>query len=260
MSRVYSCKIRNTSRFLVALSVLAGCLMCLGCVGATRLPARSKGPQGASIQKNDLDLSFLQAGTAHREDVLNKLHSIDTTYSNPCLFWGRWSDSKWGYWWFVASQTYAAGDAKRVWHVHNLLVTFDPNGIVQDRKVIDDERALWRELHANLASVPPLDLTQPITIPTLRYDPVGVTVSKDTIHVERRKASKSFDVSPIRVVRFRHFASEEKGSYPGTTCHSLQLAEKTPSGKTIRFCAAPPDVVTLFLYLREHGSPDMAWE
>ena len=261
MSRAYSRKIANTPWCRIAmLPVLVGCLVCSGCVGATRLPARSKGPQGASLQKSDLDLSFLQAGTARREDVLSKLHSIDTAYSNPRLFWGRWSDSKWGYWWFVASQTYAAGDAKRVWHVHNLLVTFDQNGVVQTRTVIDDNRALWRELHAQLAEMPPLDLTQPVTLPILRSDSVEITLSKDAIHIERRKASKSFDVSAIKVVRFRHVASIEKGSSPGTSCHALELAEKTRSGKAIRFCVAPPDVVTLFLYLREHGPADMAWE
>jgi hypothetical protein len=44
-------------------------------------------------------MSFLQTGTTRREDVLTQLHLIDTTCSNPRLFWGRWSESKWGYWW-----------------------------------------------------------------------------------------------------------------------------------------------------------------
>ena len=82
--------------------IFAGCMLLTGCVGATRLPARSHGPEGANIKKDALDLSFLQAGTTQRADVIEKLQPIDTQYANPRLFWGRWSDSKWGYWWIVA--------------------------------------------------------------------------------------------------------------------------------------------------------------
>jgi len=83
------------------------------------------------MQRKQLDLGFLDAPGTQRQEVLSRLSVVDTAYSNPRLFWGRWSDSKWGYWWFVAAQTGGAGDAKRVWHVHNLLVSFDENGAVR---------------------------------------------------------------------------------------------------------------------------------
>lgn len=69
--------------------LLAGLLACLGCIGATRLPARSHGPEGENIQKEELDLSFLQVGITRRDDVLSRLHAVDSGYSNPHLFWGR---------------------------------------------------------------------------------------------------------------------------------------------------------------------------
>ena len=99
-----------------------------GCAGATRLPARTRGPAGDDLQVKQLDLAFLDASGTQRQEVLSRLSSVDTSYANPRLFWGRWSDSKWGYWWFMAGGTSAAGDAKRIWHVHNLLVSFDENG------------------------------------------------------------------------------------------------------------------------------------
>jgi hypothetical protein len=62
---------------------------------------RSRGPSGASIESRRLDLSFLHSGTTGRDEVVDKLAAINTGYVNPRLFWGRWSESKWGYWWFV---------------------------------------------------------------------------------------------------------------------------------------------------------------
>ena len=243
--------------------LLAGLLACLGCIGATRLSARSHGPEGADIQKQELDLSFLQVGITRRDDVLSRLHSVDSGYSNPHLFWGRWSDSKWGYWVVVVGMGGGgAAGAGRNWHVHNLLVTFDEKGVMQEQKLIDNDRVLWRELHTRLADAPRLDLSQPMAIPlegSYDYDtPVRLTISKDAIHVKHRKARRSCDISPLNVSRFQHWST--KGASPGTTCHILKLAERTAAGKRVSFCAAPMDVATMFQYLGEYGSTEMAWE
>jgi len=108
----------------------------------------------------------------HHADVSTKLASIDTGYRNPHLFWGRRTDSKWGYWWLVVSPAptssgpSAASNAKRIGHVKNLLGTFDDNGVMLKRQLIDKDSALWRELYADVAqnrrrnsprSVAPLD-------------------------------------------------------------------------------------------------------
>jgi hypothetical protein len=59
-------------------------------------------------------MAFLEAASMHREEVTSKLANIDTGYKDPRLFWGRWADSKWGYWGFVAGGNSGAGDAKRI--------------------------------------------------------------------------------------------------------------------------------------------------
>ena len=102
------------------------CTFLCGCVGATRLPVRARGPAG-SIQKKEIDLNFVQVGTTRREEVINQLGAISTGYSNSRLFWGRWTESKWGYWWVVGypCNNCMAGDAHRKWHIQNLLVAFD---------------------------------------------------------------------------------------------------------------------------------------
>jgi hypothetical protein len=212
-----------------------------------------------------MDLSFLQAGSTSREDVITKLHAIDTSYSNPKLFWGRWSQSKWGYWWFVAgpcSSNCAGGDAKRIWHVHNLLVTFDEKGVMQTQKMIDDDRTLWRTLNSELGKMPPLELSEPLKLSLGSADPSTVILTKDAIHVERRKASKSFDVSPQKVTRIDHgkFGPQGHTSSAVTSCHKLYLAEKTKSGKSFSFCGMPTDVAILFQYLHEYGSANMSWK
>src|SRR6266436_6030809 len=124
---------RRSSPCLGLLVVLAGCALFTACVGASRLPARSRGPAGAQIGKSELDMSFLETAPVTRDDVTSKLASIDTGYHDPHLFWGRWVDSKWGYWWVIVaagpgSPAAGTGDAKRIWHVKNLLITFDDNG------------------------------------------------------------------------------------------------------------------------------------
>ena len=238
------------------------CVFCLcGCAGATRLPTRTKGPAGANLEKH-LDLGFLEESGTHEQEVRQRLSSIDTGYANPSLFWGRWSDSKWGYWWFVAAQTGAAGDAKRVWHAHNLLVRFDENGVLKEKKLIDDDSALWRELHAQLAKAPPLELTQPVEIAGKGWccGVLEMTLTRESIRITARRKNAIVEVSPLKIVRITHNGAPNKGSSVSTTCHTLHMAEKTAIGKRIRFCADAPGVATVFQYLQQSASGNLEWE
>jgi hypothetical protein len=247
----------------LAVATAALCVFGLsGCAGATRLPARTHGPTGANFEAKQLDLHFLDEGGARREEVLQRLSLIDTGYTNPRLFWGRWSDSKWGYWWVVAAQGGAAGDAKRVWHAHNLLVTFDESGVEQKKIVIDDDAALWRELHAQLAELPPLDLTQPVAMAVNRCCWLTeMTLTRDSVHIaQSKKKNPTVEVSPLKIVRISHNGVPNKGSSVGTTCHTLHLAEKSAMGKNIHFCADPPSVALMFQYLRQSAPESLQWE
>ena len=252
---------KSVHHLAVSALVLFATISLSGCAGATRLPVRSRGPAGEALQTKQLDLSFLDAPGTQREEVVRRLGSVDTGYSNPRLFWARWSESKWGYWWFVASYTDAAGDAKRIWHVHNLLVSFDENGIVRKKELFNDDKTPWVEFHSRLADAPPLDLSQPIQIGVLGPGKLQtMTLGKDSIQFDLLKGRVShFQVSPQAVIRISHGAMGASGS-PAVTCHALHLAENTPLGKRILFCASPTYVATTFQYLQEYGSPSLRWE
>jgi len=250
---------KNFQRLAVSALVLSVAMLS-GCAGATRLPTRAKGPAGDALQNNKLDLAFLDAPGTRREEVVSRLSSVDTSYSNPRLFWGRWSESKWGYWWFIAGNNSAAGDAKRIWHIHNLLVTFDEDGNMRKKELFNDDKSLWVELHNQLADAPPLDLSKPIQIEVVGPGKLrGITLEKDSIRFDRLKALSPVQVSPQAVVRISHSRVGIIAN-PAMTCHTLNVAEKSPLGKRILFCASPAYVATTFLYLRQYGSPQLRWD
>lgn len=253
-------------RFALVIVLLA-CGSLVTCVGATRMPMRTRGPAGAQIQASNLDMRFLESPAVRQEDVADRLASIDTGYRDPHLFWGRWADSKWGYWWMVvAASPYgggggaaAAGDAKRIWHVKNLLVTFDDKGVMQKREVIDDERTLWRRLHDHVAAMSPLDLSQPQILSVDAPNSRSILLHKEYFEVSAGKRGP-VRIAPTSVLQFSHESSKDKRNNSGSTCHTLHLAEKTSAGKVIHYCGNAEHVVTLFRYLQETGEKTMKWE
>ena len=246
---------------LQAFLILFLCSLTLsGCLAATRLPTESRGAEGATIEKPDLDLSFVQIGTTRREEVLTNLGSIDTGYSDPRLFWGRWVSSSWG---FIVRL-----DVKQVWRTHNLLITFDENGVVQGQEFINNNRVLWRELHAHVAKSPPLDLSQPIQLVisgsygrSIRLSEVrSVTLANDAMEFARDKAKKPVSISPLQVSRLSYLGMIVDPDHPSATCHVLHLSKKTSMGRRILFCAEPTDLMKMFTYLQQAGPPGMEWE
>jgi hypothetical protein len=251
----------------LASALLLSLLTLLGCLGATRLPARSRGPGGNIIEPKQVELGFIQAGTTKRQEVLDKLSPIDTGYSSPRLFWGRWANSKWGYWWILVAPSgpsgggggAGAGNAKRLWHLQNLVVSFDENGVVRSNKEFEDDKSLWRELHGRLPDLAPLDLTQLLSIPLGRHGDGGLTVGEDFIEVHRSKKSPA-RIPFSSVLRISHDGTPDKNVEPGLTCHTLHFSEKTAVGSKLRFCAEAPKVIAMFQYLHQAGPKDMQWE
>lgn len=232
-----------------------------GCAGATRLPTRTKGPAGDDLQVNRLDLAFLDTPGTQRQEVLSRLSSVDTSYANPRLFWGRWSQSKWGYWWFIAGNNDAAGDAKRIWHVHNLLVSFDENGAIRKRKLFDNDQSLWPELHSQLADAQPLDLTAPVSLEVSGFRNLAkMTLADDLLELERTNGKAPvLRIAPKKIVRFSHGHLQPRMQL-NITCHALHFEEKTEWGKSVLVCANPATIATLFQYFQQYGSPQLRWE
>ena len=275
-----------------SLSILAPicCVLALsGCVVAPmRLPSRTKGQTGTTLEKNDIDLTFLQAGITRREDVVNKLSPIDSGFSSPGLFWGRWSESNWGVGGFGLIPG-GGGSAERIWHVHNLLVRFDENGLMQAKELTDDGKVVDRELRAQLAKASPLDLSQAVLITTahgvyeygrsLQGDLTDITLTKDGMLLSGKEISTSrfrhnvnyFPVVKVPLLKVERISYADNAD-AGRICHVLHLTEKIPirsqtgqymgqdMGKKILVCTSAADLQTIFKYLQQAGPPNMRWE
>jgi hypothetical protein len=236
-------------------------LILTGCVVPMKLPSRTNGPMGKTIQKDDFDLTFLQVGNTRREEVASRLNHIDTGYSSPRMFWGRWNESKAG-----IAVLGLGGGAGRIWNVRNLLVSFDENGVMQSKDLISSEKALERELRAQLAKAPPLDLSQPerIWVMNIYYGELEMNLTKDGIGMlvpNKEKPSKSLDVeiSPLKIGRIRYIDLGPESS-SGGICHILLLTGKTPIGRSFIFCTSAGSLATIFKYFQQVGPPNMRWE
>jgi len=142
--------------------------------------------------------------------------------------------------------------------VKNLLVTFDDNGVMQKREVIDDDRILWRRLHEHVAAMPPLDLSQPEFLSVEASNSQSILLHKEYFEVTGKRGPVR--IAPTSVVQFSHDSSKDKRHNSGTTCHTLHLAEKTSAGKIIHYRGNAEHVITLFRYLHETAAKTMKWE
>jgi hypothetical protein len=215
-------------------------LLLSACIDAARLPVRAQGPARTQFQASSLDMSCLDLPAVQQKDVADKLASIDTGYHDPHLFWGRWADS-------------------RASRVKNLLVTFDDNGVLQKREIIDDDRVLWRRLHEHVATMPPMDLSQPEFLSVATPNSLPILLHKEYFEVTPAKRGP-VRIAPASVLQLTHDSSKDRQSKASTTCHTLHLGEKTSAGKNIRYCGNAEHVITLFRYLQERGAKSMQWE
>ena len=236
-----------------------------GCVGATRLPTRAVSPTGTKILAKEIDLAFLQIGVTKRDEVAHQLAVVDTSYDNPRLFWGRWAESRWGYWWVfgMPCNSCMAGDAGRMWRMKNLVVSFDQDGFMSKKDTIGDDK-IWQVLHMRIADVHPsaLDISQPIRISLTSADPVYIELTPDLMEFLRPEESNkaSVEVAVRNLVRFRHSPIYEPTPSPSISCHTLELSEKTTLGKKIRFCAEANQIGILYEYLQQVAPPTMIWQ
>lgn len=255
------------SRFSIRARLVWPLLLCsftCGCIGATRLPVRAVNPAGDKIDHKEIDLKFLQVGVTQHEEVDHQLSLVNTSYDNPRLFWGRWSESRWGYWWVlgVPCDNCMAGDARRLWRIKNLLVGFDENGTVSRSDLVGDDK-IWMTLHGRVAEIypPTLDISQPIRITLRSEDPVAIQMSPDSLEFERppdsRKPTVVIPVSAL--VRFKHKSLTDSDPFSSVTCHSLELSRKSILGKKIKFCAEASQIGVLFEYLQQTAPADMSW-
>ncbi len=243
---------------------LAFILPLCGCIGATRLPVRAVSPGGNKIEPKEIDLNFIRVGSTQRDEVDHQLSMIDTAYDNPRVFWGRWSESRWGYWWIagVPCDNCMTGDGHRLWRIKNLLVTFGENGTVSSTQTVDDNK-IWTTLRTRIAEIhpPTLDVTQPIRITLTSPDPVAIQMNSESMEFERPPESRkpNVRVQVADLMRFRHKSLADSDPFSSVTCHTLELAQKSTFGKKINFCAEANQMGVLVEYLQQAAPTSMAW-
>src|SRR5581483_11204178 len=142
--------------------LLVSFLVVSGCAYPSKLETRERGVVGMEINKADLDFSFVQVGRTRREDILTKLSAIDSGYSHPKLFWGRWASSSWGMVRGIGILS-EYEENQRIWNNRNLLISFEENGTVTNITEVE-EKVLCRKLQTHVSQLPVLDLSEPQTL------------------------------------------------------------------------------------------------
>lgn len=237
---------------------LTGCI-----VGVSPMVKRERGIKGQQLAENSFDPLSVKVGATTRNEVLDKLSVINTGLDTPHFFWGRWATSKWGYVFAAGGPGAGVGDNGRIWDIHNLLVTFDEHGVTQETQLMDDGLPLWREIIKQSKSMPPIEMSTPISLKFNYYgDDIDiVTFSANLVNVEREYGKvKTWTFFPDKIRRLSHTLPNDPRNHPGRSCHVLHLSEQTPIGKKIIFCADAPDLFAAFRYLQRYAPADMNWE
>src|SRR5690349_16052987 len=127
----------RTAAISIWIALLAAATsLCQGClVVPLRAPTRTHGNSGATEK---VSLEFLQSGKTTRDEVSTKLGATDTGIKDRQLFLGRWATSKWGVLWMIAGNNSGAGGWNRGWARHNVLISFDDQGTVQQFRQFSD--------------------------------------------------------------------------------------------------------------------------
>ncbi len=249
---------RATAAMSVAL-VAAATFLCQGCVVVpVGAPTRTNGLAG-KMEKVNLD--FLQAGKTTRQEVTDKLGETDTTVRENQLFLGRWATSKWGVLWAVGGGYNAAGGWNRGWARHNVLISFDDEGIVQQyRKFSDGD--LVKQLSAWVAEGhgQPLDLCTPIELPVDHRHGAGVTfpgtlvLSNDAFEF-RENEKHNFKILPqqIKDIQLTSIGHGDK-SDPRYMNETIHFTEKTNVGVKMTIRVDVPTIMTLVKYLAQTRS------
>ncbi|MFI5095240.1 MAG: hypothetical protein ACHQIK_17525 [Candidatus Acidiferrales bacterium] len=250
----------RAQRWLQVGITLPLCVTLLGCLGATRLPKRTRTPEGTEVK--NIDLSFLHPGQTTRAEVKERLKLIDTGYQGDHFFLGRWSSSVWGAW----AVGLWSGGGGRVWKNGNLLVEFDDAGIVKRFEPFDDTKAL-RYL-APVAAGTPLQLESPLELPVKYWkfgwgeQPVDakIVLSKGTFDFEelgKLKKKHKFSLPASEILRVEApVAIRDRDPAPTYTSQTLRCARDLkkiggPRGKDLNLDVMIPQLVTLMSYVSQ---------
>ncbi len=238
-------------------SVLSLCLLTTGCLMPLPGSKEIEGAAGAP-EKKKIDLTFLKTGQTSRDEVLDKLGWANAWIKNRRLFLGRWVSSR-EWIWFAGSYTGAEGGSGRVkGGMHDLLIEFDEEGLVQQVREMPDSR-LVQELHAWMvqAQEPPLDLSRAVEIEILRhhgnsFESSRLTLTRDLfLFHEPGNVKHDFRIAPEKIASVTSRGALNKAQELYDVGGTIYFKEKTAAGDKITFELAPSDLLVLVKYLQQ---------
>jgi len=251
---------KNLAAMVSCVTVLAATVM-VGCIVVPiKMKTRVEGPAGT---KQTLPKEALAPGTTTRQQVEEMYKGFAVETDIPNFLWGRFRKSSWAVI-FAAGGGYggAVAGGGRTWEVHNLLITFDSNGIVKSVESVPDKQ-LQKHLMtaAKELGAPPLDLSDPIntggTLPQERALDLELTERALTarLHVPWYNKKKPEPPPKVVVVPVEQIESvvvgkwyDDKSTELGVTLH---FDQKTKLGKSITFSAGPNEGLTLLRWLEQ---------
>ena len=248
----------NLSVFLCSCLLLAGCL-----VAPVPMTKHIRGAAGAPENKN-VDLAFLKVGQTTRAQVNTNLSWTDTHMKAENLFVGRWVSSGSGWLWMAGAPYTGNGDAGslRNWSVHNLVIEFDDQGIVQKVSEVP-EAGLVPQLRDWLARTnqPPLDLSSPIEIEIERHHAAGADYIGELVLTQANFAlsqgendKHNFQIAADKISSLTPAGSYSKAEHlsdPSSVGQTIRFSQTTAAGNKITFHLAPADLLVLVKYLRQ---------
>ena len=220
-----------------------------------------------------LDLTFLKSGSTTRDEITKKLAAIDTGVNQSNLFWGRWDSSKWR----TTAVGFVPPEGERIWHAQNLLIQFDPSGLVRTWAIVDD-RGLIQELEllSPGSNDVPLDLSSPLKadIRVRQRDDIqaGLVLSSDSFEEWRvSETARHFSLKTPRTNVLRIEATPESSYYGPQSGYipytrpdvilatvyfakpaKVRYAEKSrPAGKKLSVGVDPPTFLLLRRYIEQ---------
>jgi hypothetical protein len=253
-------RIRRSAFFVLSLFAFFSSLLCSGCMV---LPAaKTKSPIGASgVPPGKLDLKFIQPGSTQRAEIFERLSALDSGCSNNQFFWGRWSTRSVDVVWVSSNVPESWPGTVHGYSIHNLLVEFDSQGVVQSSRVIPDDKII-AELHALQVktNTPPTDFSKPLSFPveftSWQRGIISAPAQSGTIvlsqeffqFIEEGTGKYNFTVPRSSLGQIKHDQYGSDNQDPGLIFAILHFNQTTPFGQDLHVSLALNDLIALLQF------------
>ena len=215
----------------------------------------------ASDLRQDLPKQLPIPGKTTRLEVEEQYSAFAVPSAVPDLFLAQYNESTWA---MAAGAAYAGGYAGRIWTTHNILATFDKNGVLKTFDVLSDRDLIARfEQMQKDGAFPLLDLSKPIRIvcdtdsspPTILSLGVesysAIVLSSTTLTLEPAPPSATAPPHSASKVRELTIPIDEIIAIGSGDGLQLKLSRKIQSGNTIEIHAPAGQWLTIVRWFQQ---------